>query len=80
MVNVPPVYPTWFLLLGCLSVKLGFPPVLTHTPKLYPDNEQKAILIAFFPCAAYLWNSLPGACFPASCDLSCFKRNLSSHI
>ena len=32
MVNVPPVCPTLFLLLGCLSVKIGFPPVLTHTP------------------------------------------------
>ena len=31
---------------------------------------------SFFPCSAYLWNSLPGACFPPSYDISC----LNSHI
>ncbi len=29
---------------------------------------------SFIPCTASLWSSLPGACFPPSYNLACFKR------
>ena len=33
---------------------------------------------SFIPCPASPWNSLPGACFPPSYNLDCFKRNINS--
>ena len=45
-----------------------------------PRCRTKSYTDSFFPRAASLWNSLPGACFPPSYDLSCFKRNLNSHL
>ena len=35
---------------------------------------------SFIPCTAYLWNSLPGACFPPSHNLDCFRRNINSYL
>ena len=34
---------------------------------------------SFFPRTALLWNSLPVSCFPATYNLSQFKRNINSH-
>ena len=34
---------------------------------------------SFFPRTALLWNSLPVPCFPATYNLSQFKRNINSH-
>ena len=31
-------------------------------------------------CTALLWNSLPVSCFPATYNLSQFKRNINSHL
>ena len=83
MVNVPPVRPTWFLLSvsGCLSMKLGFLLVLTHTYTLaLPRCRTKSYSNSIFPRTASLWNSLPGACFPPSYNLDCFKRNINSYL
>ena len=35
---------------------------------------------SFFPRTASLWNSLPGACFPPSYNVDCFKRNINSYL
>ncbi len=35
---------------------------------------------SFCPRSASLWNSLPGACFPPSYNLDCFKRNINSYL
>ena len=35
---------------------------------------------SFFQRTASLWNSLPGACFPPSYNLDCFKKNINSYL
>ena len=40
----------------------------------------RVIPTAFFPRTASLWNSLPGACFPPSYNLDCFKKNINSYL
>ena len=41
----------------------------------YGDRKMSRCNICSSSRAASFWNSLPGACFPSSYDLSCFKRN-----
>ena len=60
------------LVSSCLSVKHIFPPLLTHVA--IPRCRTESYTHSFYPRAASLWNSLSGACFPSSYDLSCFKR------
>ena len=43
-----------------------------------PRCRTKSYSNRFFPRTASLWNSLPGACFPPSYNLYCFKRNINS--
>ena len=45
-----------------------------------PRCRTKSYSNSFFPRTASLWNSLPGACFSASYNLDCFKRNINSYL
>ena len=45
-----------------------------------PRCRTKSYSNSFFPRAASLWNSLPGACFPPSYNLDCFKKNINSYL
>ena len=45
-----------------------------------PRCRTKSYSNSFFPRTASLWNSLPGACFPPSYNLDCFKRNINSYL
>ena len=45
-----------------------------------PRCKTKSHSNSFFPRTASLWNSLPGACFPQSYNLYCFKRNINSYL
>ena len=45
-----------------------------------PKANTRRYSSSFFPRTALLWNSLPVSCFPATYNLSQFKRNINSHL
>ena len=45
-----------------------------------PRCRTKSYSNSFFQRTASLWNSLPGACFPPSYNLDCFKKNINSYL
>ena len=45
-----------------------------------PKVNTRRYSSSFFPRTAILWNSLPVSCFPATYNLSQFKRNINSHL
>ena len=65
-----------------LTVHLAAPHVslLIHILILYLSPKPWRYSSSFFPHTAILWNSLPVSCFPATYNLSQFKRNINSHL
>ena len=45
-------------------------------PRFYKD----VYVICFFPCTAWLWNSLPMECFPLTYDLIGFKSRINRQL
>ena len=45
-----------------------------------PRCRTKGHAHSSFPHSVSVWNSLPGACFPSSNDLSCIKGNFNSYL
>ena len=45
-------------------------------PRFYKD----VYVIRFFPCTAWLWNSLPMECFPLTYDLIGFKSRINRQL